>query len=212
MSINLSYAITVCDEHEELKNLLSQLITYIDIEDEIVIQIDQSNHTELVLQTIRDIIAAFPANQINLLMFPLNKDFATYKNNLKNNCTKDFIFFIDADELLSEDLLLNFKQVLEMNPTIDCYNFPRVNTVSGLTQDHIIKWGWRVNEKGWINFPDKQKRVCRNTQTIQWQNKVHETLVGWTNIADLPDDEIWAIIHNKTIEKQEKQNALYQTI
>jgi hypothetical protein len=34
------------------------------------------------------------------------------------------------------------------------FRVPRVNTVEGITQQHIQQWRWNVNENGWVNWPD----------------------------------------------------------
>mgnify|MGYP000374304452 CR=1 FL=1 len=90
---SISYAITACNEHIELERLLSQLTEHIRPEDEIVVQIDITATDE-----VKDVV-----NRYKLMNYfhPLNKDFATFKNNLKSLCTKDWIFFIDADETLN---------------------------------------------------------------------------------------------------------------
>jgi len=89
---------------------------------------------------------------------------------------------------------------------------PRVNTVEGLTQEHINKWGWILNESGWVNWPDPQWRIYRNTEEIRWENKVHEKLSGYKTISNLPSNPTLALHHPKTIERQEKQNAYYETL
>ena len=103
-------------------------------------------------------------------------------------------------------------QVIETNPTVEVYRVPRINTVKGLTQEHIQKWRWRVDEKGWVNFPDLQWRIYKNDSKIKWVNKVHEVLVGYKRYSELPRDENLCLIHEKTIEKQEKQNNYYNTL
>ncbi len=81
-----------------------------------------------------------------------------------------------------------------------------------MNQDHMQQWGWAVNEHGWINFPDYQWRVYRNTTEIRWENKVHEVLTGYATISHLPTDKEWCLLHPKTIEKQIKQNTYYDTL
>ena len=93
----------------------------------------------------------------------LNGDFATFKNNVKNHCTRDWVFFIDADEYLSDGLAENIHSVLDMNKgLVDLIAVPRINTVEGLTRNHIDKWRWFVDDNGWINYPDYQTRICAN--------------------------------------------------
>jgi hypothetical protein len=98
-----------------------------------------------------------------------------------------------------------------MNKTVDVYRVPRINTVEGLTQEHIQKWGWRVDNKGWVNFPDYQWRIYKNDPNIKWVNKVHEVLMGFKVMSDLPPEEEYCLLHNKTIKRQEKQNKFYDT-
>lgn len=205
----ISYAITVCNELEEITNLLNFLQTNIRPEDEIVIQYDETSATD----SVKDYVNLMDKMHENhtVIGFPLNKDFASFKNNLKSHCTKEYIFQIDADEIPHESLVEVLHQVLEMNQ-VDVIFIPRVNTVDGLTKEHIEKWGWQVNESGWVNFPDYQTRVYRNTEEIMWMNKVHERITGYNTVSNLPPKEEYSLYHHKGIQRQEKQNEFYGTI
>lgn len=206
---SISYAITVCNEIDELTTLLNFLQLHIREDDEIVIQYDTDTATKEVKDYLK-IIEKLHTNH-KVVDFPLNKDFASFKNNLKSNCTKDYIFQIDADEIPNESLIEYLPQVLDSNP-VDVIFVPRVNTVEGITDHHIFKWGWRVNEKGWINFPDYQLRIYKRTDAVEWKNKVHETITGYTTFSNFPAEEHWSLYHPKDIKRQEKQNDFYNTI
>lgn len=199
---SISYAITAYNEHVELDRLLTQLSPSIRDEDEIVVQMDI---------TATDEVKAV-VNKYKLMNYfhPLNKDFATFKNNLKGLCTKEYIFQIDADEYLTEELLTHLPDILEMNSNVEMFSIPRINTVEGLTEQHTKQWGWRVDEKGWINYPDYQNRILKNIPEIHWVNKVHEKIVGYKTTTELPPG--FDLIHPKTIDRQEKQNNYYNTI
>jgi hypothetical protein len=197
---SISYAITACNEHRELSFLLELLTNNIRQEDQIVVQLD-SNATEEVKQIAKDYVE-----------FPLNKDFASFKNNLSKHCTKDYIFQIDADEYPHGHLITNLADILEYNQTIDVLLIPRINTVEGLTAQHIGKWRWNVNDKGWVNFPDYQWRIWKNNNKIKWINKVHERLEGFETYSALPQMEEYCLFHPKDIVRQEKQNNFYNTI
>lgn len=200
---NISFAITAHNEHVELDRLLKQLTKSIKSKDEIVVQLDIT-----ATQEVKDVVSKY--RLINYI-HPLNKDFATFKNNLKNICANEWIFFIDADEYLSDDLLFNIHDILDANKGIvDVIAVPRINTVDGLTRDHIDKWRWFVDEKGYVNYPDYQTRICANKESINWVNKVHERLSGWKTIANLPYG--YDLVHPKTIDRQEKQNNFYNTL
>ena len=206
--MKISYSILTHNEDESLQKLLEFLVKHKDEEDEIVILDDYSDNekTKEILDTLCSI------HEIKFEQRHLLKDYAGQKNYLTRMCSGDYIVNIDADELPNKWLMKNIKPILESNPTIDLYWIPRVNTVDGLTQEHINKWGWNVNEHGWINFPDWQGRIWRNRPNIMWKNKVHELLTGYKEHTYLPAEEEFCFYHPKDIDRQEKQNKFYDTI
>ena len=206
--MKISYAIPVCNEITEIQRLLSFLIENKRIEDEIVVLYDTNNGTVEVEEYLKE---ASSEGEFIRHEYAFDGHFANMKNKLTSLCSGDYIFQIDADEMISEYCLENLGMVLQYNP-VDILLVSRINTVEGLTQKHIQKWRWAVNEKGWINFPDFQFRIYKNTPDINWKNKVHEILEGFTTISELPSKEPWCLVHNKTIERQEKQNEYYQTL
>ena len=209
--INVTYAITVCNELEEITKLIDFLKNKIDKDDEILIQYDENSATKPVKDYLT-IISQLHNTNIKVISYPLNNDFASFKNNLKDNANGIFIFQIDADEIPSEHLMENIKDIIEYNKDVDLFFVPRVNTVEGLTKEHIKKWKWQVNDLGWVNFPDYQTRLYRRTSEIQWQGKVHERIVGYNTLSVLPQEEQYCLYHHKQIERQEKQNDYYDTI
>ena len=206
--MKISYAITVHNELEELMKLLDFLNNNIREDDEVVIQYDEDGVTDEVLEFLK---IKQKIHEYTVVGFPLNKDFASYKNNLKENCKGDYIFQIDADEIPNEVMIAYLPEVLESNP-VDIIFVPRVNTVNGLTQEHIQKWRWNVNEKGWVNWPDYQTRIYKNTEDVTWMNKVHEKITGYDTFSNFPAEEHWALYHPKQIDRQEQQNQFYDTI
>jgi glycosyltransferase involved in cell wall biosynthesis len=210
--VTISYCITACNEHEELDRLLCILKKKINPEDEIVIQVDSVNVTNEVLKIAEYAVSS--ASNVKLIKFQLNKDFASFKNNANTYCTKDFIFQIDADEFPDDILLENIYSIIESNDQVDLFVVPRKNTVEGLTQAHIQKWGWQVNENMLVNWPDYQTRIYKRNNQIRWQRKVHEYISGYSRMSYLPDieDMNLCLHHPKTIERQEKQNKFYETI
>jgi len=212
--MKISYAIPVCNEHVELEKLLSFLIKHIDENDEIVVQCDQGNTTPEVYKVI-DSFKFTPVgfkDPLKIIEFPLKGHFSNFKNNLKEQYKGDWIFQIDADELPHEFLITNLKALLEINTTTHMLLVPRINTVDGLTQEHVNKWRWNINENGWVNWPDYQTRIIQNSPKIKWQNKVHEQIVGSSTQGVLPMEEEWALYHPKDIGRQEIQNRLYEHI
>lgn len=205
--MKISYAITVHNEHVEIERLLSFLTSHIDDIDEIVVQCDLEKTTPEVLS----VLDTFESSILKIF-YPLALDFGEFKTNLKNHCTGDWIFQIDADEIPHESLIANLKEVLHNNTSIGLIQVPRVNTVEGLTQSHITQWNWNVDENGWVNWPDYQPRIIQNTPTVHWVNRVHELVTGIDSMSNLPAEEQWALYHPKTIDRQEQQNKFYNTI
>ncbi len=213
--MKISYGITVHNEADELNRLLETLIHKTDVEDEIVICVDGND--EKVQEVIMSWVQQYGSDDIDkkkdIIVYnrKLENDFAAHKNSVIEKSTGDYIFHIDADEYPSDALLLHMKPILEAND-IDLIWVPRINTVDGLTESHIQKWGWRVTENGWVNYPDYQARIFKRDKDIKWIKPVHEIISGANTYSHLPPNETLSLYHPKTIDKQEKQNALYESI
>ena len=206
MSMKISYAIPVCNEYKEIEYLLEYLNKHKREQDEVVVQCDQGNTTPEVYS----VLEKYP--NIKIIEFTLNRDFAAFKNNLKDNCSGDYIFQIDADEYPEEYLMDTIEWVISNNPKTDIFWVPRINKVEGLTKEHINKWRWNVDQDGRVNFPDYQCRILKNVKRIKWKNKVHEVLTGHKTESYLPANNEFCIHHLKTIERQEYQNEFYNTL
>ena len=210
----IAYAITVCNEFKEADRLIRFLKSHIRPEDQIYVLLDKPKVDPPLL----DLLYRFSSsNWITLRESAFGGDFSKWKNELIELCnvqsTKpDFIFNIDADELPTEDLINILPDLINNNPDVDAYWVPRWNTVEGLTLEHIQKWGWIVDDQERINWPDPQMRIFKNNSDIKWKNKVHEQLEGFKNYTYLPLDINLHLIHDKTIERQEKQNTYYNTL
>jgi glycosyltransferase involved in cell wall biosynthesis len=215
--MKISYAVTVCNEFIEIQRLLTFLLEHKRPQDEIVVQMDLSLDDLKDCPIIKREVFGYimkhnEQGNIRVVFCPLNNNFGEFKNHLTTQCEGDYIFQIDADEIPNENLIQVLPEVLKENEEIDVFLVPRVNTVEGLTPEHIQKWGWRVNDAGWVNWPDYQWRIWKNKPEIKWVNKVHERLDGFKMYTAMPDVEYFALYHPKTIEKQEKQNNLYNTL
>tara|TARA_B100001059_G_C17823393_1_gene579769 strand:+ start:536 stop:1156 length:621 start_codon:yes stop_codon:yes gene_type:complete len=206
--MKISYAITVCNEIVEIQKLINFLVNNIRDEDEIVILFDSTNGTKEVKKYLK---VASASGKFIWFSYEFDSHFANMKNRLTEECSGDYIFQIDADEVPNKTLINHLPEVLELN-NVEVLRVSRVNTVEGLTKEHINKWGWIVSDDGKVNWPDPQWRIYKNDPKIRWKNKVHEVLDGYTTKADLPYLEEWALYHPKTIDRQEKQNELYSKL
>ena len=206
--MKISYGITVCDELSEIQELISFLLEHKRDEDEIVVTLDANNG----LEAVRDYLKyTSTLEKFDWHLYPFEGNFSDLKNNTKKMCSGDYIFHLDADEIPHEILMEQLHTILEMNE-VDLVWIPRVNTVDGITNEHIQKWGWKVSEKGWVNYPDYQARVFKRDEGICWEGKVHERITGCKTYSHLPPQEELSLYHPKTIEKQEQQNELYKKI
>jgi glycosyltransferase involved in cell wall biosynthesis len=207
--MKISFAITTHNEGAYIDTLLEQLTEYCELSgDEVVVLDDFSDDTETV-----DILSKYVNdNKIKLIRRKFSGSFAEHKNFLSEQCVGDYIFQIDADEYLHSNLLNYLHDIVENNSEVDLFLIPRVNVVTGLTDDDAKRWGWTINENGWNCWPDYQTRLFRNHKDIEWQGNVHERIVGFKTLAPLPEEEEWAIYHLKDIERQRKQNDLYNNL
>ena len=215
--MKISYAITVCNELQEIQRLITFLLQHKRPQDEIVVQMDltlddMKNHPEDKRQVHSYLMKHNAQGNIRVAFCPLNNDFAAFKNNLTQHCTGDYIFQIDADEIPTKTLMDYLPDIIDANPAVDVLLVPRINTVDGLTQEHIAKWGWNIAPLGWVNFPDYQWRIFKNKPEIKWKNKVHEVLEGHKMLSTLPAEEDYSLYHPKTIDRQIKQNEYYNTL
>lgn len=206
--MKLTYAITVCNEFFEIQRLVSFLLQHKRQQDNIVVLYDEANGDPAVEEYLRthSLNGEFAWHKAKF-----DNHFANWKNRLSSLCTGDYIFQIDADEMINEFMCETIPKVIESN-NVDAIMVPRINTVDGLTQEHIEKWRWHINERGWINYPDYQWRIYRNKCAVTWINQVHEQLTGFNTIAHLPAETEWSLTHHKTIQRQERQNNYYNTL
>ena len=204
----ISFAITTHNEGEYIRDLFDQLVPHCEQTGDEIVVVDDNSTDPFTLNLLYDYA---DRNIIQLYSHELNHDFGAHKNFLNSKCNGKYIFQVDADEKFNQNLLTYIHDIIDNND-IDLYMIPRVNVVSGLTDEDIRRWGWRINEKGWVMFPDYQTRLYKNIPEIKWEGKVHERIVGYKTTAPLPEEEEWSLYHIKDIDRQRKQNDYYDTI
>jgi hypothetical protein len=203
----LSYALTVCNEVYETKTLIDFILKYKRPQDEICVLLDKPKCPNELL----DILYGYSSKDlITLKESAFQGHFADWKNELNRMCKGDFIVNLDADEIPSQEFMSQIPEFILYNPDVDLYFVPRENKVEGITQEHILKWGWRIDSKDRINYPDNQSRIFKNNPQIKWVNKVHEVMTGYKTMAFLPEQ--LCLYHYKNIDRQEKQNQYYSEL
>ena len=211
--MRICYKILTHNETDSLEKLLDFLFENIKEQDHIIVCDDFSEAPTRKILAKYVIEDAERLKQYDYFQRKFEGDFAEHHNFVNSLVREefDYIFCIDADEIPNKWLIENIHEILESND-VDLIWLPRVNTVEGITEEHIQKWGWRVNEKGWVNFPDYQGRIYRNDKSIYWENAVHEVIKGAKKVSQFPPEEEFCLYHPKDIERQEKQNELYSQI
>ena len=204
----ISFAITTHNEGHYIQELLDQLIPHCEKTGDEIVVVDDNSTDEFTAQ----ILYNYADKKIRLYNHALDNDFAGHKNYLNSLCDGDYIFQLDADEKIHDHLLTYLHDIVYNNTNVEMFLIPRVNVVTGLTDNDVQRWGWQVNEKGWVMFPDYQTRLYKNTPEIKWEGKVHERIIGYKTHAPLPPEEEWSLYHIKDIQRQREQNDYYATI
>lgn len=207
--MKISIVVTTKNEFDYIEPLFRKLKKILDKEPdkfEVVIFDDYSDDNRVI-----ELIDEY-SDVFTIAYHHLNNDFASHKNEILQYCKGDWIFQLDADEDFPDSLIDSLHDIVDINKDVEMYWVPRINTVEGLTEEHIKKWNWKVNEKGYVMWPDFQNRLYKRDEKIRWINKVHERLVGYDVCSSFPPEEEYAIIHKKDIKRQELQNEFYDTL
>ena len=90
----ISYTTSAFNEDRELDKLLHILSKNITENDEVIVQLDSDKVTDDVRKVCSIYQEKIPF--LKLIEFSLNDDFASFKNNIVNHCSKKWILNIDA--------------------------------------------------------------------------------------------------------------------
>jgi 6-pyruvoyl-tetrahydropterin synthase len=202
--VKISYAICVCNEDRELNSLINFLLKVKGEEDEINILVDSTNVTPEVREVLKSYDDKIVVNEREF-----DGKFSDHRNYHATKCKGDYIFAIDADEMPQEALINNIKTF-----DGDIMYVPRINICPGYTADWITDYKFNLNEMGWVNWPDYQGRYYKNNGEIKWSNDLHEKLEGPNpdKVAMLEAKPLIALWHIKTVERQDRQRAYYESL
>ena len=128
--MKISYAVTTHNEHKEIEKLIPFILNHKDSEDELVIIDD---HSDYKTWRVFDEYIHIPDAGIKFVEHGFSGDFSAHKNFMNSQCSGEWIVNIDADEMPHEFLMKNIKTLLKMNPEVELFWVPRVNTVEGIT-------------------------------------------------------------------------------
>jgi glycosyltransferase involved in cell wall biosynthesis len=190
--MKLSIAICTHNEGHYIDNLLNKINSIIHNNIEVLLVDDYS--TDI---TTLNILEKY--DWITVYKHELNGDFASHKNFMNSKCNGDFILNLDADELLSTDLITQIPLIVESNPNVDAYWFPRVNTVDGLTLKHVQQWGWVIT-----SIPEFTKTESTNCVTAEF----YEFLIAYNLIYKEEDGFVY--YYEPIIQWPDPQMRLYK--
>lgn len=164
---------------------------------------------------------------LSVAFFSLDGDFSQFRNAIHSQILRgSWVLHLDSDERVHPEFfesILAMLNRMEADPetygTTDLVWFARENKVSGITKDYVNSLGWKLDSKGRVNYPDLQGRLYRLTDSISWVGKVHERIQGFRDYSVLHDVQSdgeltnkFTILHHKTMERQLKQNSLYDSM
>lgn len=204
----LSYAILLYQEKETFQKLMNQLYRIPhSFEVRVVLDGDRPEMLEL-LEYYKKAHPNFYYERRSL-----NKNFSAQRNFIAAHCQGDYIVRIDADELMPEEILQNIDLYLNKfdQEEYDAIWMPRINFSGAISPELIARDRLKINDKGWVNWPDMQLKIYRNSPSLSWINTVHERLVGSKKEYHFPQEEKYAIWHDKPAEALKASNAYYRT-
>lgn len=176
---SISGCMITFNEAENINNALENLSKFTD---EIVIFDSYSTDDT------QDIIKKY--KKCKLYEYPID-NFCNQRNRCIDACRGDWVFFLDADELCDDELIVNIKDVIcEAEVTGgDSFFIPCETTVNGKYVD--------------LTFPIKLFK-----RRIRYIKEIHEQpLINKRSLLRFPKPGM--ILHHKTLEQQDRSNKIY---
>jgi len=89
-------------------------------------------------------------------------NYAAWHNEGQKAATGDWIFYLDADERFTPELVIELRNLINSDPPHSAYAVPRYNY---LLKKRLLHGGW---------YPDYQVRLFKNDKLKRWSGKLHE--------------------------------------
>lgn len=120
--------------------------------------------------------------------FEWKDDFAAARNFSFSKATKDYIIWLDADDIILEEDRNKLKQLkLNMDGTVDVY---------------MLKYNYYLDSKGQPLIVQNRERIFKRNNNYKWVSPIHEVIIPWGNIKN----EDISITHKKEKIKDPKRN------
>jgi glycosyltransferase involved in cell wall biosynthesis len=208
MNPDITVAFMTHNEKDEFEWLMERLTTALDVIGEIVIVDDYSDPD--FVAAVRSYERTMP---IRFFQRPLKKDFAAQRNYMKSLCQGRLIFYLDPDELPSEQILRGLPKILEMMERldIDACQLPRLN-ISCEGDGAIHPATIDLASDNLTTFWEDQTRILRNLPHLRWTMRLNEYLDGIRRGYRFPRELNYALLHSKTKGRQQRQRVFYRSM
>lgn len=178
---DLSVGVILSPDEPELDTFFSQFPDWIK---EVVVIWDS--------ETVPDVNYSCAA-EIRQIAHPLT-DFADQRNRMLDECTGEWVLYLDGDETFSEDIWSLFTATMLIKRLEGCY-FPRMTFYP---DENHCKVGYGL-------WPDLQLRLFRNREGVRFTRSIHEKLTGIEGRVALALDA--PILHYSRMRKSPEELA-----
>ena len=148
--IEISVCLIVKNEEKNLSNCLNSVLSFAD---EIIIA--DTGSTDKTIE-----IAKNYTNQVYKIWW--QNDFSKARNYTFNKAKKDFILWLDADDIITED---NQKKIIELK-----------STLTTKTDMVLMKYVNAINKNGEATSFFYRERLIKNSPNLRWIGFLHEVI------------------------------------
>lgn len=178
--ISISLCMIVRDEEDTLERCLNCVY---DIVDEInIIDTGSIDNTKSIAKKFTD----------RIFDFEWIDDFSAARNFSYDKATKDYIFFLDADDTLSES---DRQKFIELKSSSD-----------GSADSITMKYEMAFDESGKSTFTFRRNRLVKRSNNFKWVGVCHELLEVYGKVVD---SDV-AIQHHKVKEATDRNLKIYK--
>lgn len=203
----ISIALLTHNETAQFHWLMQALAPALPMIDEIVV-VDDFSEVGCVA-AIRSYEGRIP---LRFFQRSLDKNFAQQRNYMKSLCRGDFIFYLDPDELPSDEVVLGLPSIFQMmaDADIDACTLPRFNILHESDRP-LHPRSLDLNDPSYKVEWEDQFRLLRNSPKLYWTMPINEYLTGMRRCYRFPQMPRYALLHPKATKYRQKRTEFYQS-
>lgn len=179
----ISLCMIVKNEEQTLENCLSSVRNIVD--EIVVVNTGSSDRTQEIARKYTD----------KVFEFTWVEDFSRARNYSFEQATKDYILWLDADDIIQPNDQVKLKQLKEsLDPSVDCI---------------MMKYNAGFDANGNVTFSYYRERLVKRERHFQWKEPVHEYLEVFGKVirSDV------SVTHTKTHSSPSSRNlAIYERL